>query len=174
MLATSWIKISFDFINNEKRKWSALLWNSMMLMSFIFCRPQDRFFPCHSGKLLDSARIRPWNPACLLIRDLSGLKYFPRHQPRAQSPVSSRLCRKTWLSDSGGRLQCLEVGREASRRAPGSHLGASLAAQVKNPITQNSSSTTYQEIVTHCLACFVPPYVWGFKTYNLKINHPLK
>lgn len=162
MLATSWIKISFDFINNEKRKWSALLWNSMMLMSLFFA-VQDRFFPCHSGKLLDSARIRPRNPACLLIRDLSGLKYFPRHQPRAQSPVSSRLCRKTWLSDSGGRLQCLEVGREAS-----------LAAQGKNPITQNSSSTTYQEIVTHCLACFVPPYVWGFKTYNLKINHPLK
>lgn len=145
----------------------------MMLMSLFFS-VQDRFFPCHSGKLLDSARILPRNPACLLIRYLSGLKYFPRHQPRARSPVSSRLRRKTWLSDSGGRLQCLEVGREASSRAPGSHLGASLAAQVKNPTTQNSPSTTYQEIVTHCFACLIPPYVWGLKTYNLKINYPLK
>lgn len=132
ILDTSWIKISFDFINNEKRKWSSLLWNSMMLMSLFFA-VQDGFFSCHSGMLLDSTRIRPRNPACLLIRDLSGLKYFPRLQLRAQSPVSSQLHRTTWLSDSQGKATVSGGGEGSQQQDSRLPFGSQLSSSGQEP-----------------------------------------
>jgi hypothetical protein len=109
----------------------------MMLVSFIFVL-QDFLFLRHSGKLLGNTGRRWCKPnPCLLILDMSSLKYSPRHQQRARSQVSTQPLRTTWLSHSseeGKVAVSLGIRSRANTGLTGSHLGPQFtSSQAKNP-----------------------------------------